>query len=163
MSNSSSVPSHASSRENPDNLAQFDRTPGQLADIVFQTQEVLLIHLLVEFFVDGVHVLLVALVVFCTLALHLLDVIAVLADVNIVRCTLYSQVIDFVAKLVDVALLLSTGALQPTDAEVQGIQTLGSLFCHIRMVALNAIRSIIDLLMHVLILLAKVCLDLVGL
>merc|ERR1719265_441770 len=134
----------------------------QFADVVLKTQEIL-VDLLIQFLVDSIHVLLVPLIIFRPLALHLLDVIAILSNVNIMRGALHSQIIDLVAELVDVTLLLTTGALQTADAQIKGVEALGCFLRDVGVMPLNTISTVIDLLVHVLILFPQVRLDLVRL
>mmetsp|Transcript_54238 Transcript_54238/g.117273 ORF Transcript_54238/g.117273 Transcript_54238/m.117273 type:complete len:458 (+) Transcript_54238:859-2232(+) len=115
----------------------------------------LLIHLLVELLIHRVHVLLVALVVLRPLALQLPEIIAILGNVDIVRSALHSEAIRLVAELIDIALCLPTSSLQPTNAEIQGVEALGRLFGDIGVEPLHAIHSIIDLLVEVLVLLSQ--------
>mmetsp|Transcript_85073 Transcript_85073/g.238215 ORF Transcript_85073/g.238215 Transcript_85073/m.238215 type:complete len:385 (-) Transcript_85073:308-1462(-) len=141
--------------EDSDDLAEFNGAPREFRDVVLQGLEALLIHLLVEFFVHSVDVLLQPLLVLRSLPLQLAQVIAVLADVHIVSGALHGQAVDLVSHLVNVTLRFATSALQAADTEVQGVQPLRRLLRDIRMVTLDAIDAIIDLLMEIVILLAQ--------
>mmetsp|Transcript_137284 Transcript_137284/g.382944 ORF Transcript_137284/g.382944 Transcript_137284/m.382944 type:complete len:646 (+) Transcript_137284:493-2430(+) len=149
---------HPCAREYAHHLAELHCAARELRDVIFQSLEVLLVDLLVKLLVDGVDVLLLPLVVLSSLALELPDVVAALANVHVVRCALHCQAVDLVSELVDVALGLAAGALQTADAQVQGVQPLGGLLGDVRVVPLDAINSVIDLLVQIIVLLPEVCL-----
>mmetsp|Transcript_22498 Transcript_22498/g.50366 ORF Transcript_22498/g.50366 Transcript_22498/m.50366 type:complete len:387 (+) Transcript_22498:550-1710(+) len=151
---------HAGAGEDSHHLAEFYATPCKLCDVVLEALEVLLIDLLVKLLVNGIHVLFLALVVLGPLPLQLPEVVAALANIHVMGRTFHSEAVDLVPKLVNIALGFATGTLKAADAQVQGVEALGTFLGDIGMVPLNTVDAIIDLLVQIIVLLPEVCLHL---
>mmetsp|Transcript_88906 Transcript_88906/g.197536 ORF Transcript_88906/g.197536 Transcript_88906/m.197536 type:complete len:264 (-) Transcript_88906:932-1723(-) len=73
---------------------------------------------------------------------------------------LHCEAVNLVPKLVDIPLGFATGTLKAADAQVQGVEALGTFLGDVGMVPLNAVDAIIDLLVQIIVLLPEVCLHL---